>query len=216
MVRNVPPSVRLATWVGLVLLVGCGKSTPDTDESASSPRPAAATSAVAAGESAPNIDTANDTVAQFLDAIRRGGDTGGAHSLLTQTAASVLESLGRTVQPIGSPDATFDVTRSEAVEEHPNMALVHSTWSEPNGDGTAESYEVVWAVQWERQAWKISGLAMGLDAEQPPMIVDFEDHAQMAALFRGEAEAEVAAEATTGETQRTAEAGQSEPSAGTF
>ncbi len=174
--------------VFLAILTGCGKTPSDVQGDAKAP---AAQKRVVAGTADAPIDVAAamDTVSHFLDAVRRGGDTGGAHSLLTQEACGVLQRLGRTVQPIGSPDATFTVTRSEPVEDHPNTALVHSTWSEPAGDGTTESYQVVWALHLENNAWRISGLAMELNPEQPPMIVDFEDHAQMANLFRSQPEA---------------------------
>jgi hypothetical protein len=187
MIRPIAAMLSVGMSVVLTLMTGCGKSQPETgaDSRASS----SATSPANAGAGTTDVAAAMNTVSQFLDAVRRGGDTGGAHALLTAEACGVLERLGRTVQPIGSPDASFTVTRSEAVEGHPNAALVHSTWSEPSESGTSESYQVVWALQLENRAWKISGLAMELDAEQPPMIVDFEDYAQMASLFRTESDA---------------------------
>lgn len=182
MVRQFSVTFTVSMSLALTLLSGCGKSESGPEAAAAA---GAAPSASPATASQPaDVAAAMDTVGHFLDAVRRGGDTGGAHSLLTRQASSVLEGLGRTVQPIGSPDAAFTVTRSEAVEGHPNMALVHSTWSEPLGDGTTDSYQVVWALQHEDNAWKISGLAMELDPQQPPLIVDFEDHVEMANLFR--------------------------------
>src|SRR5690606_33416614 len=154
-------------------LTGCGKSPTNSPAEATAPPQPSGDAATTTGPA--DVSAAMDTVSHFLDAVRRGGDTGRAHSLLTTEACAVLERLGRTVQPIGSPDAAFTVTRSEAVPDHPNMALVHSTWSEPTGEGTNESYQVVWALQLQQGQWRISGLAMELDPEQPPMIVDFED-----------------------------------------
>lgn len=155
---------------------GCGSSTPTATEN----MPA---NAAAATE---DVSAATNVVAQFLDAIRRGGETGGANQMLTQHAQMVLQKLGRTVQPIGSPDAVFTVTRAESVPEAPGAALVHSTWTEPTGDGKSESYQVVWALERENTNWKISGLAMDLQPGQEPMIVDFENANQMATLLNGE------------------------------
>jgi len=155
---------------------GCGSSTPTATEN----KPA---NAAAATE---DVSAATNVVAQFLDAIRRGGETGGANQMLTQHAQMVLQKLGRTVQPIGSPDAVFTVTRAESVPEAPGAALVHSTWTEPTGDGKSESYQVVWALERENTNWKISGLAMDLQPGQEPMIVDFENASQMATLLNGE------------------------------
>ena len=159
---------------------GCGSSTTTTAEN----KPAnPAANAAAATE---DVSAATNVVAQFLDAIRRGGETGGANQMLTQHAQMVLQKLGRTVQPIGSPDAVFTVTRAESVPEAPGAALVHSTWTEPTGDGKSESYQVVWALERENTNWRISGLAMDLQPGQDPMIVDFENASQMATLLNGE------------------------------
>lgn len=195
MSRYLPNSIRLGALAAVIALVGCGKS---EEASVASGTPEAAQPGAAQPAAAVDHDAAKDTVAQFLDAVRRGGDAGGAHALLTRQAVQVLESLGRTIQPLGSPDATFTVTRSEPVEEHPTMALVHSTWTEPVADDQTVSYQVVWALQ-EEQGWKISGLAMELDPEQPPLIVDFEDHVSMAQLFRGDAADQDDAAARTAE-----------------
>jgi len=187
MIRNILAPFSISAALLVVLASGCGKS--ETPPQADARQSGTDVISGAPSPQSINVETAQDAVAHFLDAIRRGGDTGGAHSLLTKDACAVLESLGRTVQPIGSPDAKFVVTRSEAVEGHPTSALVHSTWSEPGtAAGPVETYQVVWALEWEQQAWKISGLAMEIDPTQEPMIVDFEDHVQMANLFRSETE----------------------------
>ncbi len=124
-----------------------------------------------------------EVVSQFLDRVRRGGDDGAAGNLLTKKAQSELERIGRTVQPIGSPDAHFDVSRGEVVPDQPGAALVHSVWSEPNGDGSRAEYQVVWAVEQDPEAWRISGLAMEFEPGQPPEIIDFEDGERMARLL---------------------------------
>jgi|GEM_PF-1055071 len=187
MVRHFGVTVSVGIAIALASLTGCGKSPANSQAEATAQPPSGGGAAAASGST--DVSAAMNTVSHFLDAVRRGGDTGRAHSMLTTEACAVLERLGRTVQPIGSPDAAFTVTRSEAVPDHPNMALVHSTWSEPTGEGSTESYQVVWALQLEQGQWRISGLAMELDPAQPPMIVDFEDHVEMANLFRGEADA---------------------------
>jgi hypothetical protein len=186
MVRKNLLPISFVSALAVLLMIGCGKSesTQQADATAAA-RPGAIAPAVAP----PDVSGAQEAVSLFLDAIRRGGDTGGAHSLLTKDACAVLENLGRSVQPIGSPAAKFVVTRSEPVQGHPSSALVHSTWSEPIDGSNFETFQVVWALEWEDKAWKISGLAMELDPAQEPMIIDFEDHVQMANLFRGEVDA---------------------------
>ncbi len=159
---------------------GCGKSEPVADNVPPVTKP-----------SLHEISPA-EIVSQFLDRVRRGGEDSGAGDLLTQKAQSELARIGRTVQPIGSPDASFKVTRSEQVPGEERARLVQSIWSEPNGDGTQSSYEVVWAMQREQVGWRISGLAMQLEQGQEPMIINFEDGELMARLL---------AEQPTGESQ---------------
>ena len=175
-VRLLPAALLMLA--ALVAVTGCGSSTPAAPSS--TVKAEAASPAVA---SARVVSDATNVVAQFLDAIRRGGETSGANQLLTEQAQSVLQRLGRTVQPIGSPDAVFTVTRAESVPEAPGAALVHSTWTEPVGDGKTESYQVVWALEDETAGWRISGLAMDLEPGKEPMIVDFENAGQMASLL---------------------------------
>ena len=172
----------LTLAASMAWLNGCGSSTPTPSAGG---KPTAKTGAVAANY---EVADATNVVAQFLDAVRRGGATSGANQLLTQHAQAVLQRLGRTVQPIGSPDAVFTVTRAEAVPDTPGAALVHSRWAEPTGDGKSESYQVVWALEHEASGWRISGLAMDLQAGQEPMIVDFENAAQMANLLNSNEE----------------------------
>lgn len=161
----------------LVTCLGCGSST-EVSEVAESATPASDRGAERRPEEA-----AMEVVSRFLDRVRRGGDDGAAGNLLTEKARSELERIGRTVQPIGSPDARFEVSRGELVPDQPGAALVHSVWSEPNGDGSRAEYQVVWAVEQDPKRWRISGLAMEFEPGQPPEIIDFEDGELMARLL---------------------------------
>ncbi len=155
--------------------LGCGKSEPVAQGVQPSPKqPATAES------------TPAEIVSQFLDRVRRGGEDSRAGQLLTETAQAELARIGRSIQPIGSPDASFQVTRSEQVPDDEGASLVQSIWSEPNPDGTQSSYEVVWAVQREPVGWRISGLAMRMNDGDQPMIINFEDGELMAKILADE------------------------------
>ena len=181
------PIFRALALAGAAIVVsGCGSSTPTTSGGTAS--------ANVNGKTTPatlDVADATNVVAQFLDAIRRGGETGGANLLLTQRAQAVLRKIGRTVQPIGSPDAVFKVTRAEAVPSTPGAALVHSMWTEPLQDGKSESYQVVWALEQEAAGWRISGLAMDLEPGKDPLVVDFENANEMASLLNSNEESTV-------------------------
>lgn len=148
---------------------------------------AAGSVAPRAGESADlaDVPSPTDVVSQFLDRVRRGGETTDAGQLLTQRAQSELKRIGRTVQPIGTPDARFDVRQAAAIPNEPGSMLVQSIWTEPNNDGSNGQYEVVWAVHREPVGWRISGLAMEMNPGQPPIVIDFENGDEMAKLLAG-------------------------------
>jgi len=158
----------------LALTIGCGSETP-TDQGPDA--------AAVSGDPADIQPSPTDVISHFLDEIRRGGNDSRAQNLLTKRAQDVLTQIGQTVQPIGSPDAQFEVTRSEAVPGEDNAVLVHSLWREPQPDGTLTDYQVVWAVEREDGRWRISGLAIEITPNQPPQIVDFENGELMAKLL---------------------------------
>jgi len=165
-------------FVFIPLFLGCGAETA----------PEASQATVSANEEAESnalVNTPTDVVGQFLDEVRRGGEDSLAQSLLTLKAQSELKRIGQTVQPIGSPDASFQVTRAEMVPDEPGSALVHSLWIEPNRDGTQAQNQVVWAVEQEGRYWRISGLVIAVGDSQAPMVLDFENGDMMARLLAG-------------------------------
>lgn len=146
---------------------------------------------------------AEAVVSSFLDRIRRGGEDHDAMSLLTDRAQSELKRVGQVVQPIGSPDAQFRVTRSTPIPTGPdaepiNGRLVHCIWSEPAPNGSQsevaprEEYQVVWSVIMQQNEYRISGLILETDPNQPPLILDFENGDLMAQELGGQPEAQTA------------------------
>jgi hypothetical protein len=155
---------------GLLVTIGCGSNAPVAEKTAEQ---------VAAQQ----IPSPENVVSQFLDEVRRGGDAANANNLLTVRARQELKRIGQSIQPIGSPDARFTVTRAELVPGEENSALVHSVWSEPGENGTSSDFQVVWAVEKESAGWRISGLAMELEQGKDPIIIDFENAELMANLL---------------------------------
>jgi hypothetical protein len=174
--------VALATSL---LSLGCGGSNPTAQNGAQNTATTAVNSLAELGpngaaSSVPLKSSAVDVVSQFLDAIRRGGDSSAAEEWLTRRAQAELSRIGHKLEPIGSPDAKFTVTRAESLPESPGEALVHSYWEEPNTQGATSQSQVVWAVVWERDTWKISGFAVQVDPNSDPVILDFENGDLMA------------------------------------
>ncbi len=189
-------SVRYAALLVLLICVGCDSRSPvvghpqdaangdrvanaqGNDPSESSLQGTRSSDPSRAGEPSPT-----EIVSQFLDQVRRGGDKSEAGNLLTKIAQAELTRIGRSIEPIGSPDARFQVTRAENVPGEEGAALVHSIWSEPAADGGQADFQVVWAVSHEEAGWRISGLAMEMNPNQAPLIIDFENGELMAKIL---------------------------------
>ena len=166
------------------ITIGCGSGTPVADNPAA---PGQQSNDSTGSNQSPVITSPppTDIVSQFLDEIRRGGEDSRANSLLTARAQSELNRIGQTIQPIGSPNASFKVTRYELHPEDDTAAMVHSIWSEPDAEGgSIASSQVVWALRQEKNGWRISGLAITIDPEaEDPVVFNFEDGTQMAAML---------------------------------
>lgn len=134
-----------------------------------------------------NPTAATEVVSEFLDTIRRGGMDKGADRLLTNRARQELARIGHKLQPLGTPSAKYTVTRAENIPDSPGSALVHSYWTEPDPSeldpAGVVTIQVVWAVQFEGSAWRISGLAVSADGSNP-MILDFENGDAMASYLQ--------------------------------
>ena len=168
----------------ITLAVGCGSGTPVADNP--TPRtPEGVTTNGGTPSPASLNPPPTDIVSQFLDEIRRGGEDSRANALLTTRAQSELQRIGQTIQPIGSPNASFEVTRFELHPQDATAAMVHSIWSEPNAEGdNVASSQVVWALRQEQSGWRISGLAITIDPQaEDPVVFNFEDGNQMAAML---------------------------------
>lgn len=175
------------TALVLVTLVGCGSSEPPQAAQSPDPDPTSSLAPGSLGVVSTPADLASaptpsptDVVSQFLDEVRRGGEGSRANDFLTERARAELGKIGQSVQPLGSPDAQYRVTRSQEVPGQQGSMLVHCVWSEPSENGDKSDFQVVWAVQREPEGWRISGLAIEVDPNQDPVVLDFENSELMA------------------------------------
>lgn len=185
----------LAMLLGTFWAVGCnGNSAPETGTKSA---PTEANAAVgepkvmepvqggAATGVAGNVMPPNEVVALFFDSMRRGDEVQTA-GLLTSKAREELAKYELVVQPPGSPSATYQVGRVSFLDNDKDAAYVESILNEPTGNGQeTKPWEIVWAMHLESDGWKIAGFAFEISADQPPMVVDFENGADMKAKIEG-------------------------------
>lgn len=148
-----------ATLVALtVLAVGCSKSEEG---------PATAAAPVAPPDA---------TIREFLEAIRTGNDKQ-AESMLTDLARQKTAQADLMVAPPGSPSASYKIGEMEVIDGQ--VAHVSTIWTDTGDDGKPQSNEFVWALRLEPSGWRVAGVAVALFPNQPPLLLDFEDPADM-------------------------------------
>lgn len=171
--------------IAVALCTGCSEK-PVAEQQPSQDGIVAPVSSITSNQKTP----AMDVVSQFLDGLRRGGSDSQTLNLVTNKGQEEIRRSGLVMEPIGSPDAKFNVTRSQPLPNDENSALVHSVWTEPSEDGTEQETEIVWSVQLEEGQWKISGMVFGSGKGGRMNVVDFENgDALMARMPKPETEA---------------------------
>lgn len=158
--------------VGLMLLAGCGSGAGG----------GAGVAATGADGEAPKA-----VMTEFLNAIRQGDDDT-ASALLTNLARQKAEELEMVVAPPGSETASFEIL---AVEVEGQEAQVGTDWSDLDANGQPHTDRIVWLLREEASGWRIHGMATRVFADLDPIVLNFEDPADMLRKQQ-EAEAELA------------------------
>lgn len=162
---------RFHGWLAWSLVagacVGCGGSKEgDTTAGGPAGRPVTAN----AGAVPPQ-----EVVMMFSDSIRRG-DRDMAMKLITSAGRQEIQRSGMALDPPGSAESSYKIGEVRFFDEDKDAAYVASMWIEPVAPGQPPvETEVVWAVQLEKEGWRISGLAIDQGKDQPPFLVDFEN-----------------------------------------
>jgi hypothetical protein len=155
-------------------LAGCGQSnreqvadaTPEGDDGAST-------------DSSADPADAAEVVREFLTAIRTGDEVK-SNDLLTPLARQKTSEMDMAVAPMGSESASFAVGEVELPEEgNGELAHVASTWTDIDDDGQSHTDDILWVLRREENGWRIAGMATKVFDDQPPLLLDFEDPADM-------------------------------------
>jgi hypothetical protein len=134
----------------------------------------------------PGNNLPSQTVAIFLDSLRRG-DEAAANSMLTARALSEIQKTDYVIQPLGTREGDFKVGRlGFPYPDQQNVALVESQWREPATKTEPEfTMDIVCEVHQEANGWRIAGMAVSVVGEnEPPLVVDFEDGPRLQELLK--------------------------------
>ncbi len=171
----------LATLVTCVLIVhgmaGCGNSSSTTasNGNATADQSAIRSDAAALDANSDPGEAAKQTVAVFLDCLRRGDETT-ANSMLTSKAREELKKTAWVMQPLGTPEGKFTIGRAGFPYQDQSAVLIESRWQEPNAPGTPEIVmDIVCELYQEAEGWRIAGMAVNLPGEEDALVIDFEN-----------------------------------------
>lgn len=132
-------------------------------------------------------------ISEFLAAIKKGDDKA-ASALLTAVARQKTTEMEMVVAPPGSDTATFKVLESEVEGAE---AQVGTDWTDVDADGKPKTDRIVWLLRQEGDAWRIHGMATRVFPDLAPIMLNFEDPADMMRKQQ-QAEEEIARRETAG------------------
>lgn len=167
-------------------MVGCGGDSSPTADATSTTSNGSSSRSQTNNASPQGSEAARDrsaapkqTVALFLDSLRRGDETT-ANSMLTTKARMELEKTAWVMQPLGTPDGKYSIGRIEFPYPDQALALVECRWIEPATATEPELImDVVCETYEEAEGWRIAGIAVTVADEQEPLVIDFEDGARL-------------------------------------
>ena len=125
---------------------------------------------------AKTYDDPSATVRDFLTAVCSGDDQT-ATSLLSTAAQEEAWKNGMAISADGFPQAKFDVSQVEHIDE--TEAHVMSVWSDVTPDGQTKTFQCVWLLSREQHGWCVYGMATKFLESMSPVILNFENHADM-------------------------------------
>lgn len=201
-------SNRVRSWAtagaACLMWVGCGGSAPAPTGGAGGTQATPSAEKTAAQNLKPG-----EVVQSFLEAVRTGKDVE-AEQWLTKIALAETKKADLYVAPPGTETAKFEVGEVELVE---GGAQVFSTWTDVGDAGKLKTDKIVWLLRNETEGWRIAGMATTVFEGEPPLILNFEDPADMLHQQRM-LEAEIAKRTQPAATQTAAGlAGQAVPPA---
>jgi hypothetical protein len=161
---------RWIVLAGLMIgFAGCGQSgnhPPATVATDAKPVPAA-------GQQGDGPDRA---VFDFLEAVRTGNDDKAA-KMLTPLARQKVAEQHLVVAPQGTDTAHFEVGQVQLLA--PDGARVSVKWSDLDEKGKRRTDEVLWMLRRVEEGWRVAGVAAPVFEGEPPLLLNFEDPADM-------------------------------------
>ncbi len=121
-------------------------------------------------------DGPDRAVFDFLEAVRTGNDDKAA-KMLTPLARQKVAEQHLVVAPQGTDTAHFEVGQVELLA--PDGARVSVTWSDLDENRKRRTDQVLWMLRRVPEGWRVAGVAAPVFEGEPPLLLNFEDPADM-------------------------------------
>jgi hypothetical protein len=120
-----------------------------------------------------NSDDPRAVCRRFLELLQ-GNNRIAAENLLTQTALNVTGKAGLVLEPLSGPNSQFEIDAPQYATIKNEIAYVDCKIidADQKADG---SFSVSWIVKKQESGWRIAGLVMDMEDEQPRKMFSFEN-----------------------------------------
>jgi hypothetical protein len=162
-------------------MVGCGKSEGPAPGNQTPQQAPAQQQPQKTGNNAnktprPGGDGPDVAVYDFMEAVRVGDDET-AGKLLTPLARQKVAEHHMVVAPPGTDTARFQVGRVEPTDS--GVTKVAVNWTDLDDSGKQRTDEIIWLAKKADEGWRISGVAAPVFDGEAPILLNFEDPAEM-------------------------------------
>ena len=129
---------------------------------------------------------------QFLKLLKDGKRLS-AENLLTRSALAVTGRADLQLEPLGSPEAEYELSQPVYATIQQKLAQVKCRIKDTL-DGEAFESDLTWMVRRQKEGWRISGMMIQLQAGQPEDLLSFESLSDVLKIKQSLAAAEAPTE----------------------
>ncbi len=117
---------------------------------------------------------------QFLTSVK-AGEKDKAENLLTTLAREKTAAEGIGIGNLSNAGVSFEIQGVQplVMPDGKEAAHVSCVFTEKQADGKTESHNIIWAMRKETDGWRVAGMAWTPFPGEPPVLMNFEDPADM-------------------------------------
>ena len=127
-----------------------------------------------AADALPDADAEPADICQRFMELLKSGNRIAAENLLTRAALTMTSKAGLQLEPMGGPTATYEMKATRFATIEKKLAQVDCDIVEMV-DGEELRTPLTWLVRKQKRGWRISGLLLSLETDEPRDLLSFEN-----------------------------------------